>query len=125
MVITWCDSIPIFMDNNGNYNNWCNHINKTKYEDSDMDVNGWKNTNDDSRLVFNACSYDPVSCIADVNNQKYIYFRGGFFKYNGSQVDIYKFRNYSANSGNNENSYMTVNLNSNDTFYGHPAWRLS
>ena len=117
--------IPIFMDNNGNYNNWCNHINKTKYEASDMDVNGWKNANDDSRLVFNACSYNPVSCIASVNNQNYIYFRGGFFKYNGSQVDIYKFRNYSANSGNNENSYMTVNLNSNDTFYGHPAWRLS
>ena len=124
--------IPIFMDKSGNYNNWCNHINKTKYEQKKnlwgtitYSVNNWKDDNDDSRLVFNECSYDATNFIATVNGTNYIYFRGGFFKYNGSQVDIYKFRNYDANSGDNTNSYMNVTLRKNDSFYGHTAWRLS
>ena len=123
--------IPIFMDKNGTYNNWCNHINKTKYEPKnpwigeDYTVDNWKTDNDDSRIVFNACTYDASSRIATYNGENFIYFRGGFFKYNGSQVDIYKFRNYDSNSGDNTNSYMNVKLVKNDSYYGHDAWRLS
>lgn len=123
--------IPIFMDKNGTYNNWCNHINKTKYEPKnpwigdDYTVDNWKADNDDSRIVFNSCTYDASSRIATYNSENFIYFRGGFFKYNGSQVDIYKFRNYSANTGDNTNSYMNVKLVKNDSYYGHDAWRLS
>lgn len=123
--------IPIFMDKNGTYNNWCNHINKTKYEPKnpwigdDYTVDNWKVDNDDSRIVFNACTYDASSRIAAYNSENFIYFRGGFFKYNGSQVDIYKFRNYNSNTGDNTNSYMNVKLVKNDSYYGHDAWRLS
>ena len=123
--------IPIFMDKNGTYNNWCNHINKTKYEPKnpwigdDYTVDNWKVDNDDSRIVFNACTYDASSRIATYNSENFIYFRGGFFKYNGSQVDIYKFRNYNSNTGDNTNSYMNVKLVKNDSYYGHDAWRLS
>ena len=88
-------------------------------------VDDRKNDNDDSRIVFNACTYDASSRIATYNSENFIYFRGGFFKYNGSQVDIYKFRNYDSNSGNNTNSYMNVKLVKNDSYYGHDAWRLS
>lgn len=124
--------IPIFMDKKGTYNNYCNHINKTKYTPEDggwftdeYNVDDWKNDNDDSRIVFNSCSYNSTTRIATYNGENYIYFRGGFFKYNGSQVDIYKFRNYNSNSGNNTNSYMNVQLTRNDSYYGHDAWRLS
>ena len=126
--------IPIFMDKNGTYNNWCNHINKTRYtprhwsfEDFGyvgIEFDEWVTTNDDSRIVFNECTYDPNNNIATVNNENYIYFRGGFFKYNGSQVDIYKFRNFASNEAGNTNSYKDVVLNKNDTFYGHAARRL-
>lgn len=123
--------IPIFMDKNRNYNNWCNHINKTDYEPvdkwigDDYTVDNWKVDNDDSRIVFNECTYNSSTCLANYNGQNYIYFRGGFFKHNGSQVDIYKFRNYGANEGNNTNSYKNVQLVKNDSYYGHDAWRLS
>ena len=120
------------MDKKGTYNNYCNHINKTKYTPEDGDwftdeynVDDWKNDNDDSRIVFNSCSYNSTTRLATYNGENYIYFRGGFFKYNGSQVDIYKFRNYNSNSGNNTNSYMNVQLTRNDSYYGHDAWRLS
>lgn len=125
--------MPIFMDREGTYNNWCNHLNKTRYEryynlrpPSFHEVEDWRDEdNDDLRIVFNECSYDENTYIATYNSENFIYFRGGFFKYNGSQVDIYKFRNYSANTGDNTNSYMNVKLVKNDSYYGHDAWRLS
>ena len=89
-----------------------------------IEFDEWVTTNDDSRIVFNECTYDPNNNIATVNNENYIYFRGGFFKYNGSQVDIYKFRNFASNEAGNTNSYKDVVLNKNDTFYGHAARRL-
>ena len=123
--------IPIFMDKKGTYNNWCNHVNKTCYKpkraiipSNRYDVNNWKSDNDDSRIVFNECTYDSTNNIANYNGQNYIYFRGGFFKYNGSGVDIYKFRNYGANEGDNNNSYKAVVLKQDDSFYGYNAWRL-
>ena len=123
--------IPIFMDKKGTYNNWCNHVNKTCYKpkraiipSNRYDVNNWKSDNDDSRIVFNECKYDSTKNIANYNGQNYIYFRGGFFKYNGSGVDIYKFRNYGANEGDNNNSYKAVVLKQDDSFYGYNAWRL-
>ena len=127
--------IPIFINNDGVYNNYCNHINKAAYKKRHWNIwppgyvginfDEWVANVDDSRAAFYECTYNSSTRLANYNGQNYIYFRGGFFKHNGSQVDIYKFRNYGANEGNNTNSYKNVQLVKNDSYYGHDAWRLS
>lgn len=115
---------PHYENLNGEYNNWVNHLNKVGY--NCKDANDFASKLDDLRVVFKETKINTDRSIT-INNEKYIYFHGGFFKFDNGTVDIHKFRNSECNYPDalNGNTYRQVEYVNNDSYYGHGAWRLS
>ena len=115
---------PRYENLNGEYNNWVNHLNKVGYNCND--ANDFTGKLDDLRVVFREARINTDQSVT-INSEKYIYFHGGFFKFENGTVDIQKFRNSECNYPEdlNGNTYRQVEYVNNDSYYGHATRRLS
>lgn len=133
--------IYIYKDYKGVYNNWVNHLNKVSYKSKWVigdwlpkiyDLSQWSSTSecvDDLRVVLTkVVNLDTANQIYTVDGGQYIYFHGGFFKYENGKVDIHKFRNddsnYPSSYGGDDTRKVIFDTTGGD-YYSHAAWRLA
>lgn len=132
--------VPIYTDLNGLYNNWANHLNKCAYKYEEWreledwtlvwknNLDDWKNMLDDLRVVFYKVnvSNNIVTVEGTSLGGQYIYFHGGFFKYDSTNqtVDISKFTNEDSNYPDSNKQRKVIYDVSGNGYYDHGAWRL-